>query len=312
MRVEFFENNERINFELGKSNVFIKGIGGGKTILCELFNDCFSAKGSLDFVVNGVNVDKSMFNVVYMDEKFDFDDYLKFKVRGSMFKDFKTNVLNDSEEILNEFLIMLNTKLSAENFSKYFNRLNDSLCENEVILQSGLTSIEDVYDKIFSVIFSVENLAMNSKVEIVLKHMILFREDVKSTILIVDDYICKLGKKKFESIVELISKQTGIYVIFASSIVLSHNLIDNVYMNYSRVNYETIYKKIFLYSQWDKVGDFNSFYDANIDLLIEDDLVKSQEILLEYEMLFHDLGSFDEMLERFLDLADKILNNRIK
>lgn len=295
MKLEFFSNNNKFNFELGKSNHFLFSIGGGKSVFCNLLHDGFSSKGDNGFVVNGVNVDKSMFNVLYIDEIFDFDEYLKFKVRGEMFKTFKVDVLDDCEDLLNKYLVEINNVLTEKKFENYFNTLNDSLSCNKIFLKVGLNSIDDIYDKVFKVGFDVEALSYSSKIEVVIKHMILFREVQKTTVLIIDDFSLRLGKEKLKSILDTINNEENIHVIFVSSMVSVHDKYDKYYIGSTKINFDNLYTNMYLYSQWDKKGDFNSFHDSNIHLIQDEDLVRSKEFLLKYENLISEINDSDQL-----------------
>ncbi len=303
MNVEYYFNNEYVNIQLGKSNLFLKKIGGGKSMFSELIYEGLSAKGSHNFIFNGLKVDKSRYNVNLVDECFDFDDYLKFKVRGFMFKDFKDKMLDDNEDILNKIVLDFNEKLFEYKFSEYYNRLNDSLMNSEIILRAGIQSIEDIYSEMFSIVFNSEFLSRSSKIEIVIKHMILFRDTTRSNIIIIDDYILKLGNDIVKSILNMINEQYNIYVAFTSSVPICFNFYDNVFLdNYVRLDKELLHQKLFLYDQWDKNGDFNSFYDSNHALVEESDLPKYVEFINKYEYLLYNVSNTEEFFEKLINL----------
>ncbi|MFV0424212.1 MAG: hypothetical protein ACK5K7_01365 [Bacilli bacterium] len=305
MKIEYYVNNQYITLEIGKKNLFLKEIGGGKSSFSELFFEGMSAKSSHDFVVNGVNVDKTMFNVIYVDEQFDFDDYLKFKVRGDMFKDFKKNLLEDYEESLNQFLLKLNEEIFENNFSQYYDILNNSLVNGKIILNSGINSIEDVYDKMFGLIFDNEKLSYSSKIEIVIKHMLLFKDKVKANIIIIDDYIIRMNYEVISSILKLIDELDGVYVIFTSSMCLCLNKFDNVFFSgLEKLSLEVLYKKLFLYHQWDKEGDFNVFYDSHISLVEKNDLVKFENLISKYETIFYNIADLNNFCNKAIEIVN--------
>lgn len=305
MKIEYYLDNQYYSLELGKKNLFLNGIGQGKTKLAETYFEGFSAKGSIDFIVNGVNVDKTMFNVLYIDEKFDFDEYLKFKVRGLMFKDFKNNVLEDYEEDLNQFLLKVNEEINKKDFNSYYDTLNNSLIGNKVMLNSGISSIDDVYDKLFSLTFNTEFLSYNEKLEIVIKHMLLFRDKSKMNVVIVDDYIIRFGKEILESILDSISELDNICVIFTSSVGINLKNFDRIFLDkLDKINLTLLYKKMFLYQQWDKTGDFNAYYDRHINLVESEDLVKYEKLICKFEMFFYNICNIDTFFKRALELLN--------
>lgn len=299
MNIEFYENNEYKKIEFSKSNLFLFEIGGGKTKLANFLYEGLCDKCSRDFIANGVNVDKSMFDVTFVEDNFNFDDYLKFKVRGDMFKDFKTNILEDCSEEINSYLVSINEKISKYSFNSYYDKLNDSLSDSSVQLQSGIADIEDIYDELFSIIFNSEILSRSTKVEIVLKHMLLYRDPAKVNIFVIDDYLTSMSKDVIKSIISLIDKQDNIYVVFTSSypIALTH-FHSVMFSNYTKLPFNSLYQYLFLYSQWDQKGDFNTFIDSNLHLVEESDYKKYEKLIDDNELLLSQIDNYDEFIEQ--------------
>lgn len=299
MNLEFYLENRLVSLTLGKTNLFLYNIGGGKTSLCEMLLNGLSAKGDLKFTVNGINVDKSMFDVLYIDECFDFDEYLKFKVRGQMFKDFKKNFLDDFEEEFERSLLNFNNCLRGIDPNLYYEKLNNELEKTTLRVESGVSSIVDIYDSMFKLDYGSDKISYSEKIEVVIKHSLLYKDNTRVSIIIVDDFLCRIKKETVKSIVKLVSSLESVYVFFTSSVLKGGSSFDNIYLsNFQKVDMKQVYTYMFVYKNWDKNGDFNSFYDSHIRLVEESDLEICKMIFDEQENHITCFKSLDDFIKK--------------
>ncbi len=308
MNIEFYENDMYKKIELSKTTLYYCSVGQGKTKFCNFIVNGLTAKGDNQFIVNGVIVDKSMFETVYIDQSFDFDDYLKFKVKGSMFKNFKKEVLDDYEDSLNTNLMNINSMFKEFNLSAYFDELNKYLLNGKVDLNTGISSIVDLYNEMFSLVFNEELLPLSTKIEIVLKHNILYRDKNRTCVFVIDDVLVRLKSDVIKSILELIHDQENIYVVFTSSVLKSSKNFEFIlFKDYTRLNKEMLFKYLFVYENWNNKGDFNSFYDMHHHLVEGSDLCKYEKYLSKIESHITDCESIEDLIEvckSYLTLID--------
>ncbi len=277
MKVEFYTDNLLHSYIFNKISIFLKENGGGKTDFLNYLNDGFTGKGDETFNVNGINVDKSMFNVSYFDELFNYDDYLKFKVRGKMFKIFKTNVIEDMEEKLLQYISNMNETFNSTIDDNYFDKLNNELLLNKVYLKMGVEELNEVYDEMFNLKFEIPIISSAAKIELVLKHAIMYSDPSRYNIFIIDNFDAFLDINTTHNLLHFMSNYDNCIFILSSSSAksLGYSCCDYYLDLKQKIKFEEMYKYLFLKENFAKEmcnQKFEIYYNDNLHLITSEDM----------------------------------------
>ncbi len=278
MKLKYVEKNVIKTKLLENINLFYGKNGVGKSQFLNFLYNGFTGKGSDDFIIDGISVDKTLFNVTLLDNNFKYDDFLKFKSKGIMFKDYEELLLDDKKNEINEYLNKINELLNREVEKDFFNMLNENTSLINAKINVGIENFKNIYDEIFQIDFDRE-LTSSSKMELVLKYLILYRDDLKHNIFIIDDFDSAFDLQMTNELIEFMYSQKNCTFILSTSqtksILKAYELKVKIYFDFDNtIDWNQCFKYVYLKEQFilEKEKDFDLYYQNNLKYITVDDL----------------------------------------
>jgi|GEM_PF-6597971 len=189
MRVKFEYKEKNMDLFFSKINIFFGYNSVGKTFLSKLFHDGFIQKNKKIFMVDGKQVSKNDFELIYLNSKDSIEDHFKLNAKSLLTKSFMPDIITAIHED-NKF---------EEFLFKKFNELNEKLIfilkeinekyENKLMLNIDYETIETLILSIIKVNFYEKDFsdshAKNFLYDIVNEYI---KKANNTKIVIIDDF----------------------------------------------------------------------------------------------------------------------------
>lgn len=276
MTLQYVENNIIRTKELEKINVFYGLNGTGKTDFMNFLSDGLQGKG--DFLIDGLEVDKTLFNVTLLNDDFKYSDFLKFKKRGKIFKDYESAILENLKDSIDRYLEQVNKEIQSNIHNDFFDKLNNSIILNKVNLEVGFDKFSSIYDDIFSLTFS-SPLSSSSLFEIALKYMVLYKDDSRHNIFLIDDFDKNFDVQRTEDFIDFMAEQDNCVFLLTTSqtksVARMQEISAKIYLDYNKyINIRSCLQYAFIRDNFleEDEKDFDEYYSNNIQLVDSNDV----------------------------------------
>lgn len=302
-----FESNKKIQtIENNGVNYFLGTNQSGKTYILNQIKSGFSSQNK-EFKVNGIQIDKNNYNVIYFDDTTDFSNEFKFTKNNHFRKIIYENIINelDEQEILDKVNIIFNK------IDKKVNKLLDikinSKTDNNIKFDIEINDINDIVDKFTNIyidnyILNEETIPKSTRRKLIYELLLLKLDDsIKTNIVIIDNFDLYLdydNTKKTINMIEEYAKNNNNTYFFLST---SNNIYEHInekeaiYHTYkNNISKITDIKKIIeealLYESYNKehnMIDFETYKTEKAILFINEIDEKYKEI---YNSQQHNIG----------------------
>ncbi|MDR3258284.1 MAG: hypothetical protein LBT51_01555 [Fusobacteriaceae bacterium] len=218
MRVKFEYKSISKEIILSKINLFYGYNNSGKTYLAKLFNDGFNQKIKSLFLVNGVQVGKNDYEVIFVNSKENIDDHVKFTSKSILRKIFMNKIIeNINKEGGFEDYLYKKFESINENLVKMLENFNNEL-NAKINISLEMETLEDFIANYVKITFSQDDISSSSNkinfYKTITEYVI---SSNNSKIIIIDDFDSFLDEKstlKFLNMLESIDKH--IFILFSN------------------------------------------------------------------------------------------------
>ena len=187
----------------GKLNVIYGHSGSGKTQILNLLNDGFSAKSKNSFRVDGMEVQKSNFEILFFDAKQDFSNQIKMDSK-SLFRKIVFELINSQVEDL-----ALNGRDFVREFNQFFNDIKtpiDTWIKSLTSISSDgslnykieIESINDILTNIFTILMGDEASGSSQSYSKLLLYSLVIeyiKKYPKNYIVLIDNFDADLDEE---------------------------------------------------------------------------------------------------------------------
>lgn len=273
---------QRINIE--KITLFYGPNNCGKTKLLQTFNDGFSGKLKKDFLVNHLEVDKTQYDVVYIDDKSDINDHLKL-TNKSLIKAFIKDYYEDEKikQLLN--IIDCNLKNGLQEFNNFINSNINTNIESEINIALTIkeTEINELIDSLVCLTFNNNPSLSSSGLRRELITYFAMQKGVKDKIIIIDNFDNEFDlNHTLDFIMKITTSNDNIFFILSTNKSISFKYIYLNHINYyfiqsdSLLNFNNLNEiiRICLAIHQNNHDDLNYLYtDDEIEKIIKNQFV---------------------------------------
>lgn len=207
-----FKNN-KLNQFINSSgiNYFLGGNQSGKTCILELLKERFEAQNK-DFLVEGVQISKNEYNVIYFDDSTDFSNEFKFTKNNNFRKLIYDNILKElDEDNILEKVNNIFDKIDNE-VNNYLDIKINSKSDNNIKFDIEINNINDIVDKFTNIyidnyILNEDNIPRSTKRKLIYELLLLKLDSSdKTNIVIIDNFDLYLDYNNTRKIIKLIEK----------------------------------------------------------------------------------------------------------
>lgn len=277
VRFDYFGKQKEIHFS--GVNVFFGFNNSGKSRLSKLLYEGFMQKSKGQFIVNGYQLLKNQYEVIYIDSKESIEEHIKFTTK-SLFKKIYFEDIVNALDINDEFSTFINEKF------KYVNDKVVLLCKNiffkdeQVTIKLSLDSIDEMISSCVRIVLTNEFLSSsNSRM---LFYNAVFEFASKSSqkkVFIIDDFDLNFDEcNTYDLLGKILKDENNTYILFTSKAlslpyIVNKGSIFNIRNNkiIDLTNIEAIIKFV--------LGSESEKYDYEEYLVSSELMVLDQEIL---------------------------------
>lgn len=245
MKLKYYYNDNKRELEINKVNIFYGYSGAGKTNLSKIIEEGLNGKDK-SFSINGSNILKEEFNVIYIDSKESIHEHLKLSSKSYLKKlyykplqeylldneeklELINNQFNDINETLDKIAQKFNKRSSIKNLE-----INFKLPNNETLINECIDVKIDT------------DISSSKSREMLFNLITLLNSEEKQTHIIIDNFDSLLDEEAIIHFFNLLENYKGFIYLFTNkptSIMYSidkHSIFcvrNNNVFNLSNINY---------------------------------------------------------------------------